>query len=64
VNTGEVDGSDSEFSIDIYDGGSGLKIKTVTAMVAAKRWLQVNGILESAPGTAQGTFMCNGALHL
>jgi hypothetical protein len=54
VNTGEVDGSDSEFSIDIYDGESGLKINTVSATVAAKRWQQINGILESAPGTTQG----------
>lgn len=54
VNTGEVDGSDSHFSIDIYDGDSGLKIKSVSTTVAAKRWQQINGILASVPGTTQG----------
>ncbi|MCI0420991.1 MAG: hypothetical protein L0312_17460, partial [Acidobacteria bacterium] len=54
VNTGELDGGDNGFSIDIYDGNSGLKVNTVAITVGAKRWQQINGILGSAPGTSQG----------
>ena len=56
VNTGEVDGSDSVFSLDIYDGDTGLLVRTVTTHpLPARRWRQINGILgDYAPGTAQG----------
>ena len=54
VNTGEVDGIDSSFSINIYDGTTGIKANTVTVTVGAKRWQQINGILANAPGTSHG----------
>ncbi|MYC80620.1 MAG: hypothetical protein F4X19_00830 [Acidobacteria bacterium] len=56
VNTGEVDFSDSIFSIDIYDGDSGLLASTVSDItLPARRWRQVNRILARyAPGTSQG----------
>ena len=56
VNTGEVDGSDSIFSLEIYDGETGMAVKTViTKPVPARRWHQVNAILgQHAPGTTQG----------
>ncbi len=56
VNTGEVDGSDSVFQLDLYDGATGLLANTVTGLtVAARGWRQINGILgKYAPGTTQG----------
>ena len=56
VNTGEADGSDSVFSIDIHDGDSGRMVGTVSDItVPARRWRQVNRILaQYAPGTIQG----------
>ena len=56
VNTGEVDGSDSVFHLEIYDGETGMLVETVvTRPVPARRWHQINGILGSyAPETRQG----------
>ena len=56
VNTGEVDGSESVFSLEIYDGETGLWVKTITTKpVPARGWHQINSILGSyAPGTRQG----------
>ena len=56
VNTGEVDGSDSVFHLEIYDGETGMVVKTVaTRPVPARRWHQINGILGNyAPETRQG----------
>ena len=56
VNTGEVDGSESVFHLEIYDGETGLLAETVvTKPVPARRWHQINGILGSyAPETRQG----------
>ena len=56
VNTGEVDGSDSVFRLEIYDGETGMLVQTVvTRPIAARRWHQINGILGSyAPETRQG----------
>ena len=62
INTGEMDGSDSVFELDIYDGETAMKVKTVTARdsardttVPAKGFHQINGILgKYAPGTTQG----------
>ena len=56
VNTGEVDGSDSVFRLEIYDGETGLLVQTVvTRPILARRWHQINGILGSyAPETRQG----------
>ena len=66
VNTGEVDDSPSLFEIDIYDGETGTRVRTVTTdnvrpedakgiRLAARRWHQINGILSRyAQGTTQG----------
>ena len=56
VNTGEVDGSDSVFHLEIYDGETGMLAETVvTRPVPARRWHQINGILlRAAPETRQG----------
>ena len=56
VNTGEVDDSQSVFSIDIYDGDTGLAVRTLTGRtVPARGWLQINSILRDyAEGTTQG----------
>ncbi|MDE2757116.1 MAG: fibronectin type III domain-containing protein [Acidobacteriota bacterium] len=53
VNTGEVDGSDSVFRLEIYDGDTGRRVNTVTGIrVPARGWHQINGILGNyAPGT-------------
>ena len=56
VNTGEMDGGDSSFTLEIYDGATGRLANTVTGLkVAARGWRQINGILgKYAPGTTQG----------
>jgi len=56
VNTGETDASTDVFNIDIYNGGTGVKVITVEAIsVGARRWLQINSILaQYAPGVSQG----------
>ena len=56
VNTGEVDDSDSLFDLDIYDGDTGLLVRTITTQpLPALRWRQINAILaDHAPGTTQG----------
>ena len=48
VNTGEVDGSDSVFHLEIYDGDTGMLVQTVvTKPIPARGWHQINGILRS-----------------
>ena len=56
VNTGEVDDSENVFSIDIYDGDTGLPVRTITGTaVPARGWRQINSILRKyAEGTTQG----------
>ena len=56
VNTGEVDDSRSVFSIDIFDGDTGLLVRTVTGRtVPARGWRQIDSILRDyAAGTTQG----------
>ena len=62
VNTGEVDDQDIVFELDIYDGETATRVKTVTTRdsardttVPAKGFHQINGILgKYAPGTRQG----------
>ena len=56
VNTGEVDDSESVFSLEVYDGETSTLVKTVTGVrLGAGRWHQINGILSRhAPGTMQG----------
>ena len=56
VNTGEVDGSESVFHLEIYDGETGLLAETVvTKAIPARGWHQINGILgRSSPETRQG----------
>ena len=55
VNIGEVDDSDSIFSLDIYDGDTGGLVRTIARTVPALGWHQINAILaDNAPGTRQG----------
>ena len=56
VNTAEVDDTDSVFDLDIYDGDTGLLVRTVTTEpLPARRWRQINAILaDHARGTTQG----------
>ena len=50
VNTGETDASTDVFSIDIYNGGTGVKVSHGGRrwLVGPKRWLQINSILALA----------------
>ena len=56
VNTGEVDASESVFSIDIYDGDTGLLVRTITGRtVPARGWRQIDSILRDyAAETTRG----------
>ena len=56
VNTGEVDDSQSVFAIDIYNGDTGLPVRTITGItVPARGWRQINSILRDyAEETTQG----------
>ena len=56
VNMGEVDGSESVFHLEIYDGETGMLVETVvTKPVPARSWHQINGILGRASAeTRQG----------
>ena len=56
VNTGEVDGTDSIFTLDIYDGDTGMLVSTVTTRpLPARRWRQINSILANhGRGATQG----------
>jgi hypothetical protein len=56
VNTGETDAITDVFSIDIYNGGTGVKVVTVEGVsLGARRWLQINSLLAlHAPGVIHG----------
>ena len=56
VNTGEVDGSESVFHLEIYNGETGMLEETVvTRPIPARSWHQINGILGRASSeTRQG----------
>ena len=56
VNTGEVDDSESVFSMDIYDGDTGRLVRTITGRtVPAREWRQINSILRDyGNDTTQG----------
>ena len=56
VNTGEVDGSESVFHLEIYNGETGMLEETVvTKPIPARGWHQINGILgRASPETRQG----------
>ena len=56
VNTGEADAGESVFDLDIYDGDTGLLVRTITTQpLPARHWRQINGILaDHARGTTQG----------
>ena len=56
VNTGEVDGSNSLFELEIYDGATGQLVNAVTGIrIRARGWRQISGILGSyAQGVTQG----------
>ena len=58
VNTGEVDDGDIVFTLQIYDGETGMLVNTVSnadTTVAARRWHQINAVLRKyGKGAAQG----------
>ena len=56
INTGEVDGSESVFHLEIYNGETGMLEETVvTKPIPARSWHQINGILgRASPETRQG----------
>ena len=56
VNTGEEDGSDDVFAVDLYDGATGRLVHTEEGIaLGARRWTQVNNVLEKwAPGVSSG----------
>jgi hypothetical protein len=56
VNTGEINSSNDTFAIDLYNGATGQKVKTVENIsLAAKGWTQIGMILSlDAPGVQQG----------
>ena len=55
VNTGEKDNSTDVFKIELFDGATGVVVRTIENVVlGAQRWLQLNSILAQSPGTTQG----------
>jgi hypothetical protein len=56
VNTAEIDSSDSNFRIELFDGTTGLKVNSLDFItVKAKGWMQIGSILSQyALGTTQG----------
>jgi hypothetical protein len=55
VNTGETDASSDTFVVDLYDGATGAKVKTLDPIVLpARGWIQIGTILTNAPGVQQG----------
>ena len=56
VNTGERDGGESLFTLEIYDGAAGALVNTVTGLrVPAGGWRQLNAVLgQYAPDATQG----------
>jgi hypothetical protein len=56
VNTGEIDGNPDIFSIDLFDGTTGVKVNTIEGItLGPKRWMQINSILaQYTQGTTQG----------
>ena len=54
VKTGEVDASDANFVIDLYDGATGNIVKSMDSIILkAHGWIQIGTILNSAPGGVQ-----------
>jgi hypothetical protein len=56
VNTGEIDENRDVFQIELYDGTTGIKVRTVEGVtLKAKGWIQIGSILaQYSPGTMQG----------
>ncbi len=55
INTGETDANPDLFDIELFDGSSGAKVRTLTGnSVGARRWFQLGSILaQYAPGITQ-----------
>ena len=55
VNSGEVDDSPGIFSLEIYNGETGRRVRTITRTVPAQRWHQLDSILlNHGRGARQG----------
>ncbi|MFN7988942.1 MAG: hypothetical protein U0529_15825 [Thermoanaerobaculia bacterium] len=51
VNTGETDGSDDVFAVDLFDGATGRLVHTEEGVtLGARRWTQVNNVLAKWAG--------------
>jgi subtilisin len=55
VNTGEGNANSNTFVIDLYDGATGVLVKTMDPIVVqAHGWAQMGSILNFAPGVQEG----------
>ena len=55
VNTGETDANDDTFVIDLYDGATGILVKTTDPItLKARGWIQIGTILNQRSGSTPG----------
>ena len=56
INTGETNADTDVFSVEIFDGNTGVKVATVPAItLPSRKWTQIGAILlANAPGVTQG----------
>jgi Putative binding domain, N-terminal len=58
VNTGEIDGAPGVFSLDIFDGNTGLKLTTVEGItLKARGWMQIGSILAQYASTTTHAYV-------
>jgi hypothetical protein len=58
VNTGEIDGAPGVFSLDIFDGNTGLKLTTVEGItLKSKGWMQIGSILAQYASTTTHAYV-------
>jgi hypothetical protein len=55
INTGETDATLDTFQVDLYNGSTGQKVRSLTINLGAGRWTQLNTVLaQFAPGVTEG----------
>jgi hypothetical protein len=55
VNTGEADASSNVFRVELFDGNTGVKVKTIEGIsLSANKWTQIGTILVQAPRVTGG----------
>jgi choice-of-anchor C domain-containing protein len=58
VNTGEIDGAPNVFSLDVFDGNTGLKATTVEGItLKARGWMQIGSILAQYASTTTHAYV-------